>query len=151
MKSVLWLIFVIVVGLAPVVSSQRPGTPGLALTTLDRNGDGSISRDEWRDAFDWLDANHDGRLSAPELRETAQSAVIAPGSPAYAAGYDRGRKEGIQAGREDKPRGWDLEGQRELETADSGFEPKFGNRAEYQAGYRAGFRRGYAEGFGPRR
>ena len=57
------------------------------------------------------------------------------------------RQEGIQAGKEDKPRGWDLEGQRELETADSGYQASMGDRAEYQAAYRLGFRRGYREGF----
>ncbi len=150
MKSTLWLILAMLAGLAAPAAAQGRGNSGIRLAALDRDGDGSISRDEWRDAFDWLDANHDGRLSATELREAAQPRAVAPGSPAYAAGYDRGRQEGIQAGREDKPRGWDLEGQRELETADSGWEPKFGNRAEYQGGYRAGFRRGYAEGFGPR-
>jgi hypothetical protein len=54
----------------------------------------------------------------------------------------------VQAGREDKPRGWDLEGPRELETADAGYQPTVGAHADYQAGYRAGFRRGYRDGFG---
>ena len=61
------------------------------------------------------------------------------------------RSEGRQAGREDKTRrnAWDLEGQRELEQADSGYTTQVGSRSDYQAGYRDGFRRAYAEGFGP--
>jgi len=41
----------------------------------------------------------------------------------------------------------DPEGQRELETADSGYDPRFGSKADYQAGYRDGWRRGYPEGW----
>lgn len=120
--------------------------------SVDVNGDGAIARDEWHwnaAAFDRLDADHDGRISRREF-ETPATADPPQQSAAYRAGYQRGLQEGIQAGKEDKPRHWDLEGQRELETADSGYEPRVGNREEYQAGYRAGFRRGYREGFGPR-
>jgi Ca2+-binding EF-hand superfamily protein len=116
--------------------------------SVDANGDGAVTLNEWhwnRAAFDRLDANHDGRLSRQEW--DAQSAPASQ-SPAYRAGYDRGHQDGVQAGREDKPRHWDLEGQRELETADAGYQPAAGSRADYQAGYRAGFRRGYTEGFG---
>jgi len=72
---------------------------------------------------------------------------------AYRAGYERGLAEGRTAGREDKDRnqGWDLEGQRELEQADSGYTSAVGARSDYQAGYRAAFRVGYREGYGPRR
>lgn len=125
----------------------------------DLNGDGFVGRSEWQwnaAAFDRLDINRDGRLARAEFNPT-QGVIQAPPPPvpqvqtaAYRAGFERGRQEGIQAGREDKPRGWDLEGQRELESADSGYEPRLGERAEYQAGYRTGFRRGYREGFGPR-
>jgi Ca2+-binding EF-hand superfamily protein len=119
--------------------------------SVDVNGDGFVSADEWhwnRAAFDRLDANHDGRLSRQEWEQSLQTA---PGvTPAYRAGYERGRQDGVQAGREDKPHSWDLEGQRELETADAGYQPVVGSRADYQAGYRAGFRRGYREGFGAR-
>jgi Ca2+-binding EF-hand superfamily protein len=118
--------------------------------SLDVNDDGAISRDEWHwntAAFDRLDTNRDGRLARGEFENTTLSPQV---NAAYRAGYERGRTEGQQAGREDKPRGWDLEGQRELETADSGYQQQMGNRADYQAGYRAGFRRGYREGFGPR-
>ena len=68
--------------------------------------------------------------------------------PAY-----KGLAEGRQAGREDKNVNggkWDLDGQRELEQADSGYRPELGDRADYQSGYRAAFRLGYREGFGPR-
>jgi Ca2+-binding EF-hand superfamily protein len=120
--------------------------------SVDINGDGVIQRNEWHwnvAAFDRLDTNHDGRLSRAEF-EATPTVTVAQQSPAYRAGYERGRQEGIQAGREDKPRFWDLEGQNELVTADSGYTPRLGDRAEYQAGYRAGFRVGYREGFGPR-
>ena len=91
----------------------------------------------------------DGVLSRAEFLGTD---VTTPRSGAYRAGYDRGLVEGRAAGREDRERkqGWDLEGQRELETADSGYEPRLGTKPDYQAGYRAGFRRGYGEGWGPR-
>jgi Ca2+-binding EF-hand superfamily protein len=120
--------------------------------SIDVNRDAVITRDEWHwnaAAFDRLDANRDGRLSRGEF-ETAPAAPAATETATYRAGYERGRTEGIQAGKEDKPRGWDLEGQRELETADSGYQGRLGPLNEYQAGYRAGFRRGYREGFGPR-
>lgn len=119
---------------------------------IDVNRDGTITRDEWQwnaAAFDRLDANRDGRLVRGEF-ETAPATGPAAETATYRAGYERGRQEGIQAGKEDKPRGWDLEGQRELERADSGYEGRIGPLNEYQAGYRAGFRRGYREGFGPR-
>jgi Ca2+-binding EF-hand superfamily protein len=118
--------------------------------SVDVNGDGSIARSEWHwntAAFDRLDANRDGRLTRQEW-DNSPATVLPQQTPAYRAGYERGRQEGIQAGREDKPRGWDLEGQRELEQADSGYQQNMGNRADYQAGYRSGFRRGYREGFG---
>lgn len=117
---------------------------------VDVNGDGFVARNEWHwnaAAFDRLDANHDGRLSRQEW-DNSTATVLPQQTPAFRAGYDRGHQEGVQAGREDKPHHWDLEGQRELETADSGYQPNMGSRADYQAGYRAGFRLGYREGFG---
>jgi Ca2+-binding EF-hand superfamily protein len=119
--------------------------------SLDVNNDGAVARDEWHwntAAFDRLDANRDGRLSRGEFQ--ASTPPSPQESAAYRAGYDRGRIEGLQAGREDKPRHWDLEGQRELEDADSGYQASMGNRNDYQAGYRTGFRSGYREGFGAR-
>jgi hypothetical protein len=120
--------------------------------SVDVNGDGVIARAEWHwnaAAFDRLDVNRDGRLSRLEF-EGNVATILPSQSNAYRAGYERGRQDGIQAGKEDKPRGWDLEGQRELETADAGYQPVVGDRAEYQAAYRSGFRRGYREGFGIR-
>jgi Ca2+-binding EF-hand superfamily protein len=127
-----------------MVSGEPP--PDL-FTSVDVNRDGAITRNEWhwsRASFDERDANRDGRLTREEFDRQAQT------SPAYRAGYDRGLTDGRNAGREDRERnqGWDLEGQRELEGADAGYEPRLGARADYQAGYREAFRRGYREGFG---
>ncbi len=121
-------------------------------TSVDVNRDGQVTRDEWhwsRASFDQRDRNRDARLSREEFAAGAQTQTQ---SRAYQAGFERGRSEGLQAGREDRERnqGWDLEGQRELETADSGYQASMGDRAEYQAAYRIGFRRGYREGFGVR-
>ena len=68
------------------------------------------------------------------------------------AGYDRGTSDGRQAGRESHAngRGWDPDGQAELERADSGYYPQAGTLGDYQTGYRDGFRLGYREGFGQR-
>ncbi len=117
-------------------------------TSLDVNRDRVISRNEWhwsRASFDRRDANRDGRLTREEFVTDTPAR-----SEAWRRGHERGLVEGRQAGKEDRERnqGWDLEGQRELETADSGYEQRLGARAEYQAGYREGFRRGYREGFG---
>lgn len=118
--------------------------------SVDINRDGSISRGEWhwsRESFDRRDTNHDGRLTRDEFNGATLPAAQ---SSAYRAGYQRGLDEGRAAGHEDRVRnqGWDLEGQRELETADSGYDPRFGGKPEYQAGYREGFRRAYREGWG---
>jgi Ca2+-binding EF-hand superfamily protein len=125
------------------------GTPPSDFSSVDVNRNGSISRDEWHwsDAtFDARDANRDGRLTRGEYGEAVQQNRGA----AYRGGYDRGLTEGRAAGREDRERnqGWDLDGQRELESADSGYEARLGARADYQSGDRGGFRLRYREGFG---
>src|SRR6266542_2074895 len=137
-------------------------------TRADRNGDGRISFREWTGSeamFDRMDRNHDEFISRDEFLDVAferpagtagsQSASESQTlTRAYQAGYQKGLEEGRQAGREDKSVNggkWDLEGQRELEQADSGYRNELGTRTDYQAGYRAGFRVGYREGFGPRR
>ena len=121
--------------------------PSDLFTAIDANKDSIIARSEWRwsvASFDLRDANKDGRLSRDEF-----VGMTSNRSSAYRAGYDRGLTEGRAAGREDRVRnqGWDLEGQRELEGADSGYQTSIGPRAEYQGGYREGFRRGYREGW----
>jgi Ca2+-binding EF-hand superfamily protein len=130
----------------------------------DRNGDGRVARSEWTGttaAFKRMDENGDGIVTREEFVAIAANGPVATSGTepsrtttrAYQFGYERGRTEGRQAGKEDKGVNgghWDLEGQRELEQADSGYTPELGARADYQAGYRAGFRLGYPEGFGPR-
>ena len=121
-------------------------------TSVDVNRDNVITPDEWHwslGSFDERDANRDRRLSRGEFG----GAALDTRSGAYRQGYDRGLLEGRQAGKEDRQNkvGWDLEGQRELEQADSGYQANLGPRVEYQSGYREGFRRGYREGFGPDR
>ena len=121
--------------------------------SLDTNNDGHISRAEWpgtAERFAVLDVNRDSVVTRPELGG-AQGAVQKgmPRTEAWTQGHTRGLLEGREAGREDRARNtWDLEGQRELETADSGYEPRFGVKTDYQAGYREGFRIGYSEGYG---
>ena len=110
---------------------------------IDSNTDELIARSEWRwspASFDRRDRNRDGRLTREEFLAMAPDS-----SEAHRAGYERGLTDGRQAGREDRERnqGWDLEGQRELEGADAGYQTSMGPRADYQAGYREGFRRGY--------
>jgi Ca2+-binding EF-hand superfamily protein len=116
-------------------------------SSVDANGDRQITRGEWRwsrRSFNQHDRNRDGRLTPDEFGEAAPPDA----SQAYQAGYQRGLAEGRQAGREDGQRHtWDLEGQRELETADSGYNAVVGSRADYQSGYRAAFRRAYRDGF----
>jgi len=123
--------------------------PPNLFNSLDINRDGQVAKSEWHwapTAFDRLDVNRDGRLSPAEFRGRVSEA---PASGAYQAGHNRGSIEGRAAGREDRDRnqGWDLEGQRELETADSGYAASMGPKAEYQAGYRDGFRAAYREGW----
>ena len=118
--------------------------------SVDANNDGRVSRGEWRgtaERFNALDENRDNSLTRAEFGTPRQAR-----SEAWQQGYTRGVAEGRQAGKEDKQlrNQWDLEGQRELETADSGYEARLGVRAQYQEGYREGFRAGYREGFGPR-
>jgi hypothetical protein len=117
---------------------------------VDINNDGWLTRSEWRGTepgFSRLDANRDNRLSRTEY--DAEVTNEANRSAAWRTGYDRGILEGRAAGREDFTRrqGWDLEGQRELEQADSGYTPQVGTLSDYQAGYREGFRNAYRAGF----
>ncbi len=135
-----------------------------AMAAMDSNRDGQLSRREWSGSsgeFNRRDGNQDGALSGTELndldvngqgtRPRGQAGSVSQNrSRAYQTGSERGRTEGLEAGRQDRERsqGWDLEGQRELETADSGYTSSLGARAEYQAGYREAFRAAYREGYG---
>jgi len=124
--------------------------PADLFDAIDWNNNGVLERSEWRwsaSSFDVRDANRDGRLTRDEF-----VGITGTRTDAFRAGYDRGLIEGRAAGREDRARnqGWDLEGQRELEQADSGYQASLGPREEYQAGYREGFRRGYREGWDQR-
>ena len=125
--------------------------PADLFSSVDVNRDRRISRDEWhwsRATFDGRDANRDGVLTREEFAAEPAGAR----SQAWTQGRDRGLIDGRQAGKEDRQlrNAWDLEGQRELETADAGYDARSGSKTDYQAGYRDGFRRGYREGFGPR-
>jgi hypothetical protein len=127
-----------------------------AFTNIDRNRDGRLTLSEWqwdRESFDRADRNGDHVLTRAEfLGEEKGPPGEGSWSPAYRAGYERGQIEGRVAGREDRDRnqGYDLDGQRELETADSGYEARVGSRTEYQDGYRHGFRAAYPEGWNRR-
>ena len=118
-------------------------------SSVDTNRDRFLTIEEWhwsRASFYARDFDRNGRLTRAEFSGVAPETM----SAAFKAGQERGLIEGRQAGREDKQNTgvWDLEGQRELEQADSGYNSSVGPRAEYQAGYREAFRRGYREGFG---
>ena len=128
---------------------------------LDHNKDARITADEWhfdRESYRRADHNRDGIVSRTEfLNEAAEdddrdfsgAAPAVNQTAAYRTGYEKGTTEGRNAGREERlnNRAWDLEGQSELDAADSGYQPGMGPKAEYQAGYRAGFRRAYREGW----
>ena len=125
------------------------GGPAYGFSNLDRNRDGWITRSEWQMSaaeFDRIDTNHDNRINQNEFEHAG---APAPHSAAWQHGHDRGLVEGRSAGREDWVRrhAWDLEGQRELERADSGYNPQMGSLRDYQAGYREGFRSAYRGGF----
>ena len=136
-------------GVISRVEMVGPGAPPELFASVDINRDRLITADEWhwsRTSFDARDHDRNGRLTREEFLGLPPQLST---SAAFKAGQVRGLVEGRQAGREDKQRGvWDLEGQRELEQADSGYDASIGPRAEYQAGYREAFRRGYREGFG---
>jgi hypothetical protein len=135
----------------------------------DRDRDNRLRDNEWTadlGSFEEADLNGDNVITRAEFLSTARtqgpatsttSSGPAPdlrrGTPAFDTGFERGLVDGRQAGKEDRTVNggkWDLDGQRELEQADAGYETRMGRREDYQAGFRAGFRRGYTEGFGPR-
>jgi Ca2+-binding EF-hand superfamily protein len=127
--------------------------PADLFTSVDMNRNDSIESDEWhwsKASFTARDQNRDGRLSRAEFGRTTPNEPER--SAAARAGYDRGLADGKAAGREDRERrqGWDLDGQREMEQADAGYEARMGGREEYQRAYREAFRIGYREGYGPR-
>ena len=116
---------------------------------MDVNRDRLISRNEWhwsRGSFDQRDTNRDGRLSRQEFEG---SAAAQNRSSAYQAGYQRGLTEGAASGREDRERNqpWDIEGQREMQSANSGYTATMGPLQDYQTGYREGFRQAYPGAF----
>ncbi len=138
-------------------AAQATASTPAQFRNIDTNRDGWVTRAESRMTsaeFDRFDTNNDNRISRFEFENV--SSVIddtaspeSPHSAAWRTGYDRGISEGRAAGREDFERnhGWDLDGQRELERADSGYTPQVGSLSDYQAGYREGFRNAYREGF----
>jgi hypothetical protein len=154
------------------IAENRSGTLWTSqdFDVLDRNSDERVSRYEWRSGygvFDTVDRNRDGVITRAEFlgaREPATAAYnpysqdvrpygqdgrVGPGARAYQAGREVGLEEGRRGGRDDRSRGrWDLDGQRELWSADSGYRSDFGDHDIYQAGYREGFMIGYREAFG---
>jgi Ca2+-binding EF-hand superfamily protein len=133
-----------------VAGAADPSTYYDRFAVVDVNHDGWLTRSEWRGTettFTRLDSDRDNRLSRTEY--DAEASTDTTRSAAWRTGYDRGIQEGRVAGREDYTRrqGWDLEGQRELERADSGYTPQVGTLSDYQAGYREGFRNAYRAGF----
>src|SRR5699024_9767803 len=113
----------------------------------DRNRDGRLTREEWsgNDAsFSRRDLDRDmvitfdefSALVADQPTGTTGTSESRAADRAYRAGYDKGLIEGRDAGRADKGVNggtWDLEGQRELEQADSGYRQEIGPRPDYQA------------------
>lgn len=154
-------------------STSGPSGTTDRFSTADRNRDSYIGRNEWSwgdSWFDRTDTNRDNRISRAEFDASARyyndasSRYDDPTNYGYQqptnqnrtrtaqAGFDRGLSEGQTAGREDHANGhgWDLEGQTELERADSGYYSQLGSLGEYQAGYREGFRQAYREGYNSR-
>ena len=124
-----------------------PDAGAVDFSSLDSDRNGVISRGEWLQsaaAFERLDTNRDGRLTSIECAGRAgvpsRARPIAPVTNGD-GGRPRRRPRGPH-----RNQGWDLDGQRELEQADSGYHDALGARADYQAGYRAAFRIGYREG-----
>jgi hypothetical protein len=123
--------------------------------SFDADRDGWITRAESRmkpNVFTRFDTNRDNRISRFEFQNSADASVPDRDqghSAAWRTGYDRGIQEGREAGRQDYTRrhAWDLEGQRELVRADSGYTPQVGSLSDYQAGYREAFRSAYRAGF----
>jgi hypothetical protein len=154
------------------IAENRSGTLWTSqdFGVLDRNSDERVSRYEWRSGygvFDTVDRNRDGVITRAEFlgarepvttvynpysqdgRPYGQDGRVGPEARAYQAGRERGLEEGRGAGRDDRSRGrWDLDGQRELVGADSGYRSDVGAHDVYQAGYREGFMIGYREAFG---
>lgn len=67
--------------------------------------------------------------------------------------YERGAREGRDAGRSDARRGrrFDPERHPDYRRADAGYKRSWGPIDEYRRAFRDGFRRGYEDGFrGPR-
>lgn len=123
--------------------------------SVDRNRDGWITRSESGMSygeFNRLDTNNDNRLSRFEFENSRNVTSENGRSAAFRMGWDRGIAEGRSAGREDRANnhGWDLEGQTELERADSGYSSQMGSLSDYQEGYREAFRLAYREGYNSR-
>jgi Ca2+-binding EF-hand superfamily protein len=123
---------------------------------MDMNSDNRLSRTEFQSGLanttnrvqaDDENVNRDDRWNNGRPYNGGQTVQRTRGAQ---AGYDRGLSEGQQAGREDRANGhgWDLDGQTELEGANSGYTSQLGTLTEYQGGYREGFRVGYREGYG---
>lgn len=123
------------ISLSEFLGEDVEGTSGTRerFETLDRNDNGVLTSNEWTGSlgeFHALDADNDGVLTRAEYarQQGVGTEPMERRSEAYRAGYNRGLSDGRQAGSEDRKanRGWDLEGQRELETADAGYSSQLG-------------------------
>jgi hypothetical protein len=140
------------------VGAQNAFAQSGSFRAFDRNNDGVITHSEWHgpsSEFRALDRNRDNVISRAEFsnfqRVTGTSGRIAPRTfpNAYMAGYEHGWTDGHFAGRHDRNgnRRWNVEAHRQLRSANSGYEARFGPRAQFQEGYRDGFRAAYGEGW----
>jgi Ca2+-binding EF-hand superfamily protein len=71
MRTVIFAAAALLAG-AGAASAQAPD-PAQIVKAWDKDGDGSVSKDEWvaagrpAERFDLVDANHDGKVTADEL------------------------------------------------------------------------------------
>jgi len=98
----------------------------------------------------WDDRASEGwtpRMTPPRLGYPDRSYPY--DSEARTAPYEQGFKDGRDKGRDDRSddKRFDPTRHGRYESADRGYEKRYGDKDEYRATYREGFRAGYAEGY----